>query len=156
VKALFKHYMVGYITAASPSNQRSCVTVFTITSLITPRATDCYLTWVSCEAQLNQHWRCLVYNWHYAEATITTPLDKWLICNPLRPKTCDYVCPSIYANPFIGERIMNIFRNVRSGIMSIIIKEESLPPLPTGGARTTALGLRVRCATDLTPLNKAL
>jgi len=50
-------------------------------------------------------------NWHYAEATIITPLDKWLIffnkvtfC--VQRHSTMFV--QVYANPFIGEQIMNI------------------------------------------------
>ena len=32
-----------------------------------------------CIISLNNN-NSVFFNWHYAEATITTPLDKWLIC----------------------------------------------------------------------------
>jgi len=52
-----------------------------------------------------------ITNWHYTEATIATPLDKWLICFNnvffcVQRHAAMFV--QVYADPFIGERIMNI------------------------------------------------
>jgi len=58
-----------------------------------------------------QHWTGAYWIWHYAEASITTLSDKWLICLTklsffVQRHAIRFV--QVYANPFIGERIMNI------------------------------------------------
>ena len=46
-------------------------------------------------------------NLHYVEATITTSLEKWLISLTKWSFVSKHM-DQVYANPFIGERIINI------------------------------------------------
>jgi len=58
-------------------------------------------------------------NWHYARATITTPLDKWLIC--LTKYSLVYkdmrLCLSKYTLILSLVNRLWIFRNRRSGVI---------------------------------------